>query len=58
MSDLTIFITSIFGSWFDAIEFWATKLLWELPNVFGLSFGAWILLFMVVGIILGDFIDG
>lgn len=57
MTDLTNFLTNIFGSFLDAVEFWATKLLYELPTIFGLRMGTWILLFMVVGILLGDFID-
>lgn len=57
MDVLITFLQNIFGSFFDAFEYLASKLLNDLPVIFGLSMGNWVLLFMATSIILGDFLQ-
>ena len=55
MTTLTQFIQNMFGAIFDTFELLASNLM-QRPVVFGLGMGYWVLLFMSMGIILGDFI--
>ena len=55
MTTLTQFIQNMFGAIFDTFEFLASNLM-QMPVIFGLGMGYWVLLFMSMSIILGDFI--
>lgn len=56
MQDLLNYVTNSTAALFDALEYWADILLHRLPLVFGVSFGVWLLAFMFLGIVLGDFL--